>query len=299
MNLLGCGITFAVRIVIFIQRNLKKINLSRIDDGELKVMFFHSDITPIYYVLPAIGFIVGLFGTMLGGGGGFIFLPLLTLLLHVPASVAVTTSLVATLPICIVGVLGHVKGRNIAFNIVPVFLLMGIAGTFSGAAIAGWISSEKLKAAFGIYAVLIAVNLLHDTWKRKERNQTARKQRKGTKIIKGSFFGLMAGLITGVFGASGTAPVLAGLLSMDIPLKKVIGTSLLVVLVNTVFAIGAHSLVGQIDLTLVYFLTAGSALGAILGPMLLSKANVGSSENKIRYGYAAVMVAIGILMIIK
>lgn len=43
-------------------------------------MFFHSDITPLYFILPAIGFVVGLFATMLGGGGGFFFLPVLNAL---------------------------------------------------------------------------------------------------------------------------------------------------------------------------------------------------------------------------
>lgn len=262
-------------------------------------MFFYSDITPLYFILPAIGFVAGLFGTMLGGGGGFIFLPLLTLLLHVPASVAVTTSLVATLPICVLGTLGHVRQKNIAYTIAPVFLLAGVAGTFAGAAIAGLVSSEGLKTAFGTYAVLIAGNILYNTWKRKTKDHVVQQQSGWAKTTKGSFFGLMAGLITGVFGTSGTAPVLAGLLSMNIPLKKVVGTSLMVVLVNTVFAVGAHALVGQTDLTLVCFLTAGSALGAIAGPRLLSKANVGGSENKVRYGYAAVMIIIGILMIIK
>lgn len=133
-------------------------------------MFFHSDITPLYFILPVIGFVVGLFATMLGGCGGFFFLPVLTLLLHVPASVAVTTSLIATLPICVVGIVGHFRQKNIAFGIVPVFLLTGVTGAFMGAAIAGWIDSEILKAAFGIYAVLIAGNIFHSTWRRKQRS---------------------------------------------------------------------------------------------------------------------------------
>lgn len=58
---------------------------------------------------------------------------------------------------------------------------------------------------------------------------------------------------------------------MRIPFKMVIGTSLLAVLVNTIFAVGAHFIVGKIDLTLVIFLTAGSTLGAIIGPRLLAK----------------------------
>ena len=62
-----------------------------------------SEIEPVYYLLPLVGLLIGLLGTMLGGGGGFFFLPILTLLFGVPAQTAVITSLVATLPICIVG----------------------------------------------------------------------------------------------------------------------------------------------------------------------------------------------------
>jgi hypothetical protein len=69
-------------------------------------------------------------------------------------------------------------------------------------------------------------------------------------------------------------------------------------LVNTVFAVGAHFLIGKIDLTLVGFLTAGSTIGALIGPKLLASAKTESSESKIRYWYAAVMVVLGVLMII-
>ena len=72
---------------------------------------------------------------------------------------------------------------------------------------------------------------------------------------------------------------------------------MLVVLVNTLFAVGAHFLVGQIDLSLVGFLSAGSLIGAIAGTHLLSKAKVEKKENNIRYIYAIVMIAIGVLMI--
>ena len=85
---------------------------------------------------------------------------------------------------------------------------------------------------------------------------------------------------------------------MRIPLKMVIGTSMLVVLVNSLFALGAHLMVGKIDLTLVGFLTAGSTIGALAGPVLLVKAKTDHSESKVRYGYAVVMAALGILMII-
>lgn len=80
-------------------------------------MIDFSEIQDIYFILPLLGFIIGLFGTMVGGGGGFFFLPILTLLLKVPAQAAVITSLVATLPICIVGSLGHYRKNNIDFKV--------------------------------------------------------------------------------------------------------------------------------------------------------------------------------------
>jgi uncharacterized membrane protein YfcA len=264
-------------------------------------MIFHSSIEPLYFLLPLVGLIIGLFGTMLGGGGGFFFLPILTLLLKVPAQTAVMTSLVATLPICIVGSLGHYRKNNINFRMVALFALAGIMGAFIGAGITSLISVSQLKISFGVYSVLIALNLVFNTrWKKQADVYGADQQTDSglIKTVKGSFFGLFAGIITGTFGTSGTAPVLAGLFSMRIPLKMVIGTSLLIVLVNTFFAVGAHFLIGKIDLTLVCFLTAGSTIGALTGPKLLENAKTDKAENKVRYGYAAVMIALGVLMIV-
>lgn len=265
-------------------------------------MIFHSSIEPVYFILPLVGFLIGLFGTMLGGGGGFFFLPILTLLIGVPPQTAVITSLVATLPICVVGALGHYQKDNINFRIGLMFSLTGVVGAFAGARVTGMVGPEQLKAGFGVYSILIALNMMLGTWK-KRRAEAGKSVPLGPsgigKRTKGSIFGLFAGFITGTFGTSGTAPVLAGLFSMEIPFKLVIGTSLMVVLVNTLFAVGAHFLVGRIDLMLVYFLTTGSIAGAILGPKILTKVKTNRTENKVRYLYAAVMVAIGILMIVR
>lgn len=263
-------------------------------------MIFHSSIEPIYYLLPLVGLVIGLFGTILGGGGGFFFLPILTLLLGVPAQTAVITSLAATLPICIVGSFGHYREHNIDFRIAVMFAFAGIVGALVGAGITSRVSGNQLKTSFGIYAVLIALNMVFSTWRKKRiaANGVGQQSNSGlVKIAKGSFFGFFAGIITGTFGTSGTAPVLAGLFTMRMPLKLVIGTSLLVVLANTIFAVGAHLLVGKIDLTLIYFLTAGSIAGALAGPKLLSKVKTDNSENRVRYLYAIVMVVLGVLMI--
>lgn len=261
-------------------------------------MIEFSEIQNIYFILPILGFVIGLFGTMIGGGGGFFFLPVLTLLLMVPAQTAVITSLVATLPICVVGSLGHYHKNHIDFRVALLFMITGIIGAFIGAEITGRISDVTLKTAFGIYSILIALNMAFSAKKNNAEKEKTKISLKKLKTVKGPSFGLAAGLITGTFGTSGTAPVIAGLFSLKVPFRIVIGTSLLVVLVNTVFAIGAHFIVGKIDLTLVTFLTAGSTIGSILGPRLLAKIQIDKSENKAKYAYVIIMVAIGILMIL-
>lgn len=115
---------------------------------------------------------------------------------------------------------------------------------------------------------------------------------------RSSLYGFISGIITATFGTSGTAPILAGLMSIRMPLKLVVGTSLMVVFVNTCSALGAHFLVGQIDMTIVYFLTSGSVVGALLGPRLLANIKVDKAEGQVRFWYALGMVISGIVMIV-
>lgn len=260
-------------------------------------MWYWSDIEAVYYMLPLIGLVVGLLGSLLGGGGGFVFLPLLTLVVGVPAQTAVVTSLVATLPVCAAGSVAHFRRGNIDFKVASVFALSGIGGALAGAFLSQQLSPFQLKTGFGAYAVFMAIKLFWDTRKKGDpmRDQAAY----GQSFMR-MLYGFVAGAISGTFGTSGTAPVMAGLFSLRLGMKVVVGTSLLVVLVNTVFATSAHFLLGRVDLTLLSFLTAGSVLGAVLGPRLLAYGEGSEhSEPLLRYGYALAMLVLGLLMIVK
>ncbi len=217
---------------------------------------------------------------------------------------AAITSLIGTIPVCIVGAFGHYKRKNVDLNLALVFAFSGVLGAFIGAKIIRVVSSDQLKIAFGIYSVLIAVNMAFNTWRVKKNEKQEKifnKDINHTPVerIKSLFFGLLAGIITGTFGTSGTASILAGLFSMRMPLKTVIGTSLLVVLANTLFAVGVHSMISKINFILVFHLTLGSTIGALIGPKFLMKLEIDRYENKLRYWYASVILTIGLLMIIS
>jgi uncharacterized protein len=265
-------------------------------------MIFHSSFEYIYLLLPLIGFTVGLFASVLGSGGGFLFLPVLILFYHVPAQTAVATSLAATLPVCIVGSLSHYRSGNIHIQLGLILAIAGIFGAVAGAGISTLVTSGQLKIGFGMYSLLIAFLILFNT----RRERIARSKGLGlgplvgaARLRKGSIYGFVAGIVTGTFGTSGAAPVMAGLFSMRIPLKVVAGTSLLIITITTISALGAHILVGTIDFTLVYFLTSGAVIGSAAGPFMLAEIKTDRAELPVRKWYAFGLAVFGLLMILS
>src|SRR5512139_2114447 len=185
-------------------------------------MIFHSSFEYYYLWLPLIGFMIGFIGSLLGGGGGFFFIPVLTLIFNVPPQIAVATSLAATLPIGIVGSLGHYRNDNINIRLGSALAAAGILGALSGASLTSLMTTGQLKISFGIYSILMALLMIISNWKTKqaEANGIAIPDRSSfQKLVRGSFFGFLSGIITGTFGTSGTAPVQAGMFAMRMPIK--------------------------------------------------------------------------------
>ena len=109
-----------------------------------------------YLWFPFIGFIVGFLGSFTGGGGGFIFIPMLTILFGIQPQVAISSSLAATLPICLVGVYGHYKKKNLDLRLGLIFAGAGIIGALLGARVTGFMTARVLRITFGVYSILIA-----------------------------------------------------------------------------------------------------------------------------------------------
>lgn len=263
-------------------------------------MLFYSAFQQSYILLPFIGLVIGILATMIGSGGGLFFPLILILVFQVPAHIAVATSLAASLPLGIAGSIGHYRKKNIHFQLALLFGIAGIIGAVSGTLITRVLKPEQLKVAFGIYSILLA-GIIFLNSRKKKKTVTAEMSQKlnRIKISKGSVYGFAGGLISGTFGTSGAAPVLAGLIALHTPINLVIGTSLFVVLVNTFSALTGHFLVGEIDLTLVLFLTMGTIAGALTGPHLLSKIKIEKYEHGIKKLFVVIILISGIILIFK
>ena len=264
-------------------------------------MYFWSEFQQSYLWLPFIGFAVGILASMIGSGGGFFFPLILILFFSIPAQVAVPTSLAASLPLAVSGTIGHYHNNNIHRRLGLVFAISGILGAVAGAWITRLLTPPQLKTVFGIYSIFLAGVIILNNFRKKTGNDTETQYSRkltGEKIAKGSVFGLVGGIISGTFGTSGSMPVIGGLMVLRTPLRLVVGTSLMVVMVNTVSGLAGHFLLGKIDILLVLLLTAGSIIGAAIGPHLLAKVNLDKAEKPAKFAVAVMVIVSGIILIV-
>lgn len=101
----------------------------------------------------AIGFLTGLFGV----GGGFVIVPALTLILHLPMPQAVGTSLLVIVINAVVSFSQRVAETSIDWGVTIPFVVAASAGVLTGSAIADRLPAEKSLRWFAALLVAVAI----------------------------------------------------------------------------------------------------------------------------------------------
>jgi uncharacterized protein len=105
------------------------------------------------------GFGAGLLTGLLGVGGGFIIVPALTIVLHLPTKKAIGTSLLVIGTNSIVGAISYGSSLNLTWAILPFALGTLVAAPIAGL-LAHYIPQEKLKVCFAISLLALSVWML-------------------------------------------------------------------------------------------------------------------------------------------
>jgi uncharacterized membrane protein YfcA len=107
-----------------------------------------------------LGFAAGAVGGMLGVGGGILFVPALSLLLGQSHLDAEATSLLAIIPVAVVGALRQSGYGNVRWRDGLAIGLLSIAGAVSGGVIANTVPERALEVGFGCLVLLVAAQLV-------------------------------------------------------------------------------------------------------------------------------------------
>jgi uncharacterized membrane protein YfcA len=107
-----------------------------------------------------IGVAAGIVAGLLGVGGGVLFVPALVILLGLDQHQAEATSLLAIVPVAIVGTYTQDRYGNVRRADALLLGLLSLAGAVAGVALANALSGAVLRDAFAILMVLVAAQLV-------------------------------------------------------------------------------------------------------------------------------------------
>ena len=111
----------------------------------------------------AIGLAAGVIAGLLGVGGGVLFVPGLVLLVGLDQHHAEATSLLAIVPVALVGTYRQDRYGNVRRADALTLGLLSIVGAAGGVALASTLSGAALRDAFAALMVVVAAQLVYST----------------------------------------------------------------------------------------------------------------------------------------
>jgi uncharacterized membrane protein YfcA len=104
----------------------------------------------------AVGFLAGLVAGMLGVGGGILFVPALVLFLDLAQVDAEATSLLAIIPVALVGAANQRRYGNLRLRDAIVLGLLAIPGAVGGVALVNALPQRVVEVGFALLMLYVA-----------------------------------------------------------------------------------------------------------------------------------------------
>ncbi len=254
--------------------------------------------------LPVAGFLIGLFIITLGGGGGAVYVGILTVFFHTPPAIAASTSLATMIPTTAVGAFSHWKAGNANIRFGWYLLGSGILGAVVGSIFSGVLPQSVYDKISGLAIVGISVQMLVQLLHRKRRPLSATPYtsvmpRRFWRIIAAGTYGVFGGVLSGLIGISGSAAIVGGLSVVGCDVTEIAGTSVLVLLGIAITGFLMHLHLGTIDWSIVSLFLPGTVVGAFVGPVLLRRISTNGRENVLRPLFVVLMIGTGMALAFK
>lgn len=249
------------------------------------------------------GIVLGLFGS----GGSIIAMPALLYLLNVEPKAAIAMSL------GIVGVTATITGLdnwrrgNVDVKISAVFGLFGVVGTYAGARLG-------VHTPVVLQLTLFALVMYAAAW-RMLRPAVLQSVPAGGVMLSGggtaaigcqNFFspcmghvalhGIGVGILTGLVGVGGGFLIVPALVLLSgLPMKKAVGTSLVIVAAKSYAGFAGYLGAVPIDWALMASFTAVTVLGSFAGTLLSHR----FSQEALKRGFAVFLLFVASYILLK
>jgi len=200
-----------------------------------------------------LGFVVGIAIGALGGGGSVITVPLLVFVVGLQPAAATTASLVIVGVASSLGAYTHWRAGRVDVRQGTIFGVVGIAGSVAGSTLNRALDGDVLLSGFALLMLLAAWRILTGCPSctatgeaealagAREPSRTGPPPTRLRRMATVAAAGTGVGFLTGLFGVGGGFVIVPALtLALGFNMPRAVGTSLLVVVINIVVALGAR-----------------------------------------------------------
>ncbi|WP_283622043.1 sulfite exporter TauE/SafE family protein [Limosilactobacillus avium] len=209
-----------------------------------------------------VGLAVGIFVISLGGGGGAIYLGVLTAIFQLSPGAAAATSIVTSLPALIMGSWSYYRRGLIDFSLGNRMMIAAIPSIFVGFFISPFFPERVYKIIIGAILAFLGAQLIYKVYRQTDSKKEGRMSAKTASVL----YGIMGGLMVGIAGLSGGGPITTGLLLLGASMAEAAATSSYVLVGMSIVGALLHISGGNIDWHAAGGLIAGSLVGAFLAP---------------------------------
>jgi len=251
-----------------------------------------------YFSLFLLGIAIGLFGTLIGAGGGFILMPILLFVFPKETPDTLTSiSLTVTFINALSGTIAYSRMKRINYRNGLIFSAAAVPGAIVGAYLTQFISREVFSLIFSF--ILIAVSIFIFFYGKVEEHTSKSHKIKlsSSKLITGIIFSLFIGLASSFLGIGGGiihVPVLANILMFSV--HAATATSHFILAITSFAGLAVHVFTGKFQ----YGIRRASAisLGALIGAQIGAKLSTRVHGKIIIRILAVALFFVGIRLII-
>jgi uncharacterized membrane protein YfcA len=211
----------------------------------------------------ALGFGIGLSLGLMGGGGSLLTVPTLVYLVGQTPQAAVTTSLAIVGANSLMGASFHRSQNTLNWKVALTFGGAGMLVAYLSAGLSKLMPEAVIMIAFALLMLLVGGVMLkranHDTV------ELAVPRSLPVVIISGTGVGLMTGIL-GIGGGFLIVPALVMLVGL--PMQMAVGTSLIIIAMNSLAGFLGHAGDGSLNMTLTVIFTLAGLVGTFAGARL-------------------------------
>ena len=234
--------------------------------------------------------LIGLALGTLGGGGAILTVPVFVYVLGFDPKLAIAMSLPVVGAAALIGVVSHWRAGNVQLQTAAIFGSVAMVGSYTGARASVWFSARTQLLILGTVMVVAAVSMLRNAAQDAHPREDSGPPPPALLLA----VGLGVGVLTGLVGIGGGFLIVPALVILGrVPMKAAVGTSLLVIALNSTSGYLGHHGREIVPWGFVVRFTSVAVVGILAGTALVHHI----PSRQLKRAFAFLLIVIGALIL--